>query len=227
MNKLQNTVRSLLPPAQCVFCGQMSSRALCPACRHELPWLDQPVCPRCAMPSLAAGDCAQCQRTLPAFTHTVAAFAYEGWLARCIPAGKFSGRWSLFDLLAREAAHRLDGAARPDVIIPVPLFTARWQERGFNQSQQIAQVWGRYLNVPVQTRWLARVRDTGHQLRLDLPARQRNLRHAFVAKAAVAGRHLVLVDDVMTTGTTLHVAARTLRQAGARRVDAWVLARTL
>ncbi|GGP26413.1 hypothetical protein GCM10010971_22320 [Silvimonas amylolytica] len=179
------------------------------------------------MPSLIAGDCPQCQRTLPAFTRTVAAFEYAGWLARCIPAGKFSGRWSLFDLLAREAAHRLDGMPQPEVIIPVPLFARRWQERGFNQSLQIATVWSRHLGVPVEPRWLARVRDTGHQLQLDLPSRQRNLRQAFSAKSAVAGRHIALVDDVMTTGTTLHVAARTLLKAGARRVDAWVLARTL
>ncbi len=226
LNKLQNTLQCLLPPACCVLCGHEATSGLCGDCQHALPWLDQPVCARCAMPS-AQIICPQCQHNPPAFSQTIAAFAYEGWLARCVPAGKFSGRWNLFTLLAQTSAHRFASATRPDYLIPVPLFDTRWQERGFNQSTLIAQVWGHHFGVPLRPRWLSRVRDTGHQLRLDLEARQRNIRRAFVAAPAVAGHHIVLVDDVMTTGATLHVAARTLLRAGARQVDTWVLARTL
>ncbi|MBB5193610.1 ComF family protein [Silvimonas terrae] len=217
----------LLPPAQCILCGQAARSGLCPACQQDLPWLNQAVCPRCAMPSALPADCPQCQHNPPAFNQTVAAFSYEGWLARCIPAGKFSGRWSLFTLLAQTSAHRFEGVARPDYLVPVPLHGARWRERGFNQSALLAQIWGRHLQVPLSAGWLDRVRDTGHQLRLDLDARQRNMRRAFVTTPTVAGTHIALVDDVMTSGATLHVAARTLLRAGVRRVDAWVLARTL
>lgn len=232
LNKLHNQWLSLfrhglLPPAQCVLCGGDGRQGICDACQLALPWLDIALCPRCAMPSNNAQICAECHHNPPAFTHTLAAFAYQTHVAKLVPAGKFGERWSLFALLAQISASHYRIGSRPDCLVPMPLHASRLRERGFNQSMEIAQVWQRELGVPVQPDLLQRIRDTSHQTQLDVAARARNMRRAFQASPNARGLHIVLVDDVMTSGATLHVAARTLLQAGARQVDAWVLARTL
>ncbi len=115
-------------------------------------------------------------------------------------------------------------------VLPVPLAPGRLAERGYDQAWELAHQVARELQLPARARWLERPVDGAHQADLSLPQRLRNLRGAFrvapSAQAALQGRHVALVDDVMTSGATLREAASALRRAGAARVDAWVLART-
>ena len=116
----------------------------------------------------------------------------------------------------------------PDALVPVPLHRRRLRERGYNQAREIAAPLARQLGVPLREGLLQRVRHTQPQSRLDADARQGNLDDAFAVTASgQLPAHVVLVDDVMTTGATLHAAAWALREAGVRRVDAWVCARAL
>lgn len=226
IQSILNNIHSLRPPSCCLLCGADSqAEAFCANCRDALPWLPDSRCPRCALPTLDGGLCGGCLKKPPAFDQTHAAFAYEGDLARLITSAKFGGNWSIFPALAQLLkAHILSA---PDLIIPLPLHASRLRERGFNQALEIAQPIAASLKRSINVSMLERSRDTEHQARLHHHARERNMRHAFACHANPHGLHLALVDDIMTTGATLDAAARCLKNAGAARVDVWILARTL
>ncbi|MEO5699917.1 MAG: hypothetical protein ABIS17_10085 [Casimicrobiaceae bacterium] len=128
--------------------------------------------------------------------------------------------------LAADVAARVPAAGRPDVLVPLPLTPARQRARGFNQAQEIARETAAGLGIGVE-RLLARVRDGSPQAALPWSGRAANVRGAFACSGDVTGRHVALVDDVMTTGATAGEAARTLIAGGAARVSVWVIARTL
>jgi ComF family protein len=155
-----------------------------------------------------------------------------------IRALKFHQQLGLARLLGEQLARRLaPETARPDLIIPVPLHGARLRERGYNQALEIARPVAHALGVPLDFRTLVRVRATAPQTGMTVAARRKNLRGAFALRddpggvvaamdfAAVRNLHVALVDDVMTTGSTVQAAAQCLRAAGAMEVAIWVIAR--
>ena len=115
----------------------------------------------------------------------------------------------------------------PDCLVAMPLHPARLKERGFNQSQQLARHIGKRLKLPVLISACQRVRDTPSQSNLPWKERRKNMRKAFACSSAVAGKHVAIVDDVMTTGATLNELSLALLETGATEVSAWVVARTL
>ncbi|MCX7078515.1 MAG: ComF family protein, partial [Pseudomonas sp.] len=146
---------------------------------------------------------------------------------------KHNAKWPfgrlLAELLSQSLQHRFDeDLTRPDALVPVPLANKRLRERGYNQAAMIAHWLSDGLNIPCDERLLLRIQDTTAQQDLDAKARKHNLQRAFALApdALIKGRHLALVDDVLTTGTTAESLARLLMQAGARRVDVYCLART-
>jgi ComF family protein len=142
---------------------------------------------------------------------------------------KFGGRRSLArplgDLVGEQCADVL--ADRPDALVPVPLARARERERGFNQAGLVAERLAERLGLRVRPRWLVRLRVTAPQSDLVAVERRANVAGAFAAAPVVAGRHVVVVDDVITTGATVGECARALRAAGARRVGVLAVARVL
>jgi ComF family protein len=178
--------------------------------------------------------CGDCLRAAPAFDATVAATDYAPPLDQLVLALKFGGRLELAPLLAallHEAAEDLAQDEQPALLVPVPLGSRRLTERGFNQALEIAKPLGRALGLPVAGTLVRRVRDTDAQSLLHPDERRRNVAGAFSVRADAAamlrGRHIGLVDDVMTTGETLHALAAALKQAGVARVTNFVFARTL
>lgn len=226
-NFMNNFLNNLLPPAACPLCGADSwHTALCPSCSTALPWLGDLHCPCCALPTLDGKTCGQCLTSPPAYDHICAAFLYRGTMAELITAAKFGTQWFLLPALARMLLDKVAHLEKPDCLIALPLHPQRLKERGFNQAQEIALTLAKTLQIPLAAHMLSRSRNTEHQARLSEKARHRNMRGAFMANPAASAKHIVLVDDVMTTGASLDAAARALKKAGARRVDAWVLART-
>lgn len=203
---------------------------LCPGCESTLPRLLQ-ACPRCAIaydhPDVV-GTCGECQRRPPAQDRTVALYRYAPPVDHFIRALKFHRELGLARLLGERLAVRLaEASTRPDLLVPVPLHAARLRERGYNQALEIARVVARRLAIPLDAHLLVRTRATAPQSDLPIAGRRKNVKGAFAVrgKNCLAGQHVALLDDVMTTGNTVHAAARALRKAGAREVDVWVVAR--
>lgn len=213
---------------RCLACREPAPPGadLCPPCREALPW-NTPACPRCALPMpLQAPCCRDCRRRPPPLHRAHAALRYAAPVDRLLPGFKFHRDLAAGRLLAEAMATRFSALPRPDALLAVPLHRARLRRRGYDQALELARPLARALDLPLLPGILQRLRATRPQSELDGAARARNLRGAFaVDTAAPLPRHVVLVDDVMTTGATLYAAARTLRQAGVSRVDAWVCAR--
>ncbi|QZA79898.1 ComF family protein [Deefgea piscis] len=227
MSNLFDRILNYISPQQCLLCAASSKNSLCEPC---LTTLDRPCvaqsCPCCARPSTQGLICGACSKNPPAFDATIAAFLYADPIACLIQAAKFAGRWSLLPPLGELLAERLSSAARPDLIIPLPLHPARLKERGFNQALEIAQPISKRLQLPLDLSNLSRHKNTEHQARLSANARWHNMRNAFVCCASVNGLRIALVDDVMTSGASMNAAAKALKSAGAIEVFAWVVART-
>lgn len=181
------------------------------------------------MPTARCGDCL---RDPPPFTHTVCVADYAFPWDALIGAFKFRGRAELAGLLAVRlvAAVRAAALPAPTLVLPVPLSPRRLAERGYNQAWELARRAAAALQLPADATLLQRPLETAHQAELGRSERQRNLRTAFMAdprrRAPLQGAHVVLVDDVMTTGATAREASAVLLRAGAAAVDLWVLART-
>jgi ComF family protein len=217
-------------PQACALCADRSGNAmLCAPCMNALPPLP-PACPVCARPSPGSSVCGACLKRPPKFTATLAACTYAFPLDRLVQALKYEHRLALAeplgDALAAAALRAPASYQRPDALIAVPLAAARQRERGFNQSIEIARVVARRTGFPLVT-GLVRTGNAPAQATLPWTQRRRNVRGAFACATSFAGRHVALVDDVMTTGATLEAATAVLLRSGAARVDAWVVARTL
>lgn len=215
-------------PARCLLCGADSATGpACAGCLTDLPWHRQPHCPQCASPTPGGQTCGACLKHPPAFDRTVAALAYAFPLDRLIPRLKYHSQLAIAPLLGHSLVHAAAAHPQPDCLIPMPLHPARIRERGFNHATEIARVAAKQLGLPIDTQSCQRIRDTPPQMSLKHDARRRNVRGAFTCSNAVEGKHIALVDDVMTTGTSLDELAATLKRAGAREVTCWVVARTL
>lgn len=176
------------------------------------------------MPGTGGDLCGRCLRRPPAFDGTAAVFSYDYPVDRLIHRLKYGADFGVADALARHVGGTV---ARPaaDLIVPVPLHPARLAERGFNQAVEIARPLARRWGMALETRAVVR-RRTDDQVGLALAARRKNLRDAFSCHSRFDGAHVLLVDDVMTTGATLDALAKCLKRAGAASVRNLVIART-
>lgn len=231
---VDGALRHFWPPT-CMACGLAgdvaSGRDLCAACHLALPW-NRHACRRCALPLPAAdagGLCGGCLTTASLLERVTASFAYAAPLDRLLPMFKFHQSMAAGRLLSGLMAETLSGAASRSpnaVLVPIPLHRRRLRQRGYDQALELARPLAGRLGLPLAAGLLIRPKATGAQSRLDKSARQRNLSGAFVVNPrCVIPPHVILIDDVMTTGATLEAAAQALRVAGVGRVEAWVCAR--
>lgn len=219
-------VWALVFPARCLGCRRRGT-PICSRCEEAIPWLGAETCPGCATASALGRLCGRC-RNPSALDGLRAACSFEGIVRQAIHDLKY--RQSRFlapvaaDLLARSLATR---PLQADLLIPVPLAGARRRERGYNQSELIVDHLAAAVGVPSAPGGLERVRETPPQVGRSAAERRLNVRDAFGCPdpSAVAGRRVVLVDDVATTGATLRACAEPLKAAGATRVYGLVVAR--
>ncbi len=238
----QKKFLSLLP-CSCMICQRPGSTLLCDRCLQELHHCEDP-CEQCGeklpvllsiSPPLAANHCGNCITRPPPFNRTIFAYRYAGPIVQLIQQFKFNEALILSKLLADMiinsiASHHQDYAL-PDALIPIPLHPTRLKQRGFNQSLELAKHLGKALGIPVSTSLLIRTRATPNQSGLNRKARERNIKGAFTIstgtdQAALAGKHLALVDDVITTGSTAREAAKALKQAKPAQISLMVVAKT-
>jgi ComF family protein len=214
-------------PSRCLGCG-LRGKDLCDPCRSAVPWLTADVCPSCATPSRLARICRACQTETPLLDGARVACHFEGVVRRAIHDLKYRGVVGRAPILAElvvEAVERRPLAV--DLLVPVPLAASRRRQRGFNQAELIANAVAERLGWEARPKILARTRETPQQARLSAVERRANVADAFVCQEpdAVYGRRVAVLDDVMTTGSTLAACAEALRMAGARRVYGLAVAR--
>lgn len=230
--KLLQTLLDAVLPFSCALCGGHAQAAVCSACAHQYLAV-RARCACCANP-LGQGDagrrCGACLAAPPGFDATVTACDYAAPLDALVLQLKFGAQLALAPWMAARLHEALLGSGQPlpDLVCPVPLGRQRLVERGYNQALEVARPLARRLARPVLPQLLERVRDTAPQAGTEPRARAVNVRGAFAVPdvALVAGRHVGVVDDVMTSGHTLAQAAAALKRAGAARVTNIVFART-
>ena len=215
---------------QCAVCRAWGKGRICESCLT----LYAPVRPRCTCCglSLASGRpiCGRCLTEAPPLTATHVAVDYAFPWDALLQRFKFHAGLELQQALAERLLKAVQGAKQPDLLLPVPLSDRHLRERGYNQAQLLAEPLARHLALPCLSGCLLRVRDSAQQARLERAARIRNVKGVFAVDppriAELRGRHVAVVDDVMTSGATLYETGRVLLAAGAASVQAWVLART-
>jgi ComF family protein len=216
----------ILPAQPCQLCGAMSLNGTwCSDCDASLPHLDNAHCPVCALPSPQGEICGQCLKKRPLFDRTIAAYAYMFPMDKLIQSLKYNAQLQLAGMLTTRLAQRIE--CLPDFIVPMPLHPARLRERGFNQSLELARHLAHRLDIPLLPDACKRVRNTPRQSALKWKERSKNMRKAFSCTGDFSGKHVAIVDDVMTSGASMNELALALRRAGAREIDTWVVARTL
>ena len=222
------TLGRRLPAQPCVLCGMMSRNGLwCAGCDADLPYLDMPHCPVCALPTPSGEVCGHCLSDPPLYSHTTAVFAYGFPVDKLIQGMKYGGQLVLAHAFAEKLAQRIAMAELPDYMIAMPLHPAKLRERGFNQSQLIASALAHKMKLELLSRACERVRDTPPQSSLKWKERRKNVRNAFVCNVDLTGKKVALIDDVLTTGASLNALARAVASKGAVQISNWVVARTL
>jgi len=203
---------------------------MCADCEHDFFGSQIARCGTCALrlpQSTTATTCAACLRHPPHFDATIALADYAPPVDGMVIALKAGGRLALADVFGALLARRTSGLDRVRaLLVPVPLAFERHAERGFNQAREIARRAARDLDVALDADGLLRVRHAAPQHVLALAERRSNVRGAFTVRADVRARHVIVVDDVMTTGSTLDEIGAVLKRAGAIRVTNLVVART-
>mgnify|MGYP003607507210 CR=1 FL=1 len=227
---LDRALDRLLPPT-CVLCGAPGADGLdlCAGCLGDLPMNLRP-CPRCAMPvpmATAGLVCGACLSHPPPYQASHIPYLYVDAIPGLVRGAKFHGRLNLTRLLGLCLARSLVQMEtdRPEILIPVPLHPQRWRERGYNQAQEMAQALSSRLAIPIDTQTCVRLHANRPQVGLERDERRLNVRGAFGASRIIPAKHIAILDDVVTTGSTAAEVARVLRQAGAERVDLWAVAR--
>ncbi|MDJ0807585.1 MAG: ComF family protein [Gammaproteobacteria bacterium] len=226
-------IPDILYPRRCLLCGAPGSqgRELCTGCAKDLP-LNHHPCAICALPLPANAPlgtiCGGCSRQKPVFERCYAALLYDDTTGMLISRLKFNRRLNHAGLLAGLLGEYLEQhqAPLPELILPVPLHSRRLRERGYNQALEIGRHLGRHFGLPLSSDRCSRIKSTPAQTGLERKQRQKNLRQAFRLNDSVRGTHIALLDDVVTTGSTVTELAKLLKRSGASRVDVWAVART-
>lgn len=222
------SIQSRLLPATCVLCGAAghSNLNLCRGCRADL----RPItgaCRQCGAPLPSGEVCGECLRRPPPFTTAVVPWHYAPPLDRLIQDLKFGARLTLAGTLGHLLADAVEARAgvRPQWLVPVPLHPSRLRQRGFNQALELARPLARRLGLPVATTTCQRIRATAVQSVLHAGERRRNMRGAFQVNWPNPPTRVAIVDDVLSTGSTVAELARALRRAGVAEIQVWALAR--
>ena len=233
MRQIKDGLLDLLFPPRCIGCGRVGSW-LCATCLEEIELIRPPICPRCGRPLAEITGvrhegrlCYLCQHA-PLQIDGIRSVAYfEGTLREAIHRFKYANLRDLaFPLGEMMSTYWRESPLPAEVIVPVPLHENRLRARGYNQAALLAQVLGQKIGLPISEGTLARVRETLPQVGLGAQERKENVRDAFrCLDDGLAGRRVLLVDDVCTTGSTLEACSLALRQGRARSIWALTLAR--
>lgn len=235
VGKLFRAVLDFVLPAFCGICDkplEKDERVVCEECMSQIQLISEPYCLRCGKPTKGEKVCRNCFVHPHKLLRIRALGVYTGVLVSLIHLLKYTRRLSLAARLGKMMSKLViedNFLRRAQLIIPVSLHPTRMRERGYNQSELLTKNMGEYLNIPISKKSLLRVRNTKSQTRLSTEQRRENVKGAFTVKdtAHIANKHILLVDDVFTTGATLDECAIALLNGGANAVYAVTCAATV
>ena len=217
----------------CVLCEADATTgvSLCRDCLGDLPLIKH-SCHRCGLPTevdIADALCGQCQKQVPPIDYMVSSLEYAYPVGHLVSQLKFQHHLShaniLSHILLKTLKERLSDRAMPELIIPVPLHKKRLRERGFNQALELARPIAKHFSIPVAKSLVVRVKHTQAQSLLNAKLRHQNLKDSFEIIKPITEKHVVIIDDVVTTGTTVYELARLLKTSGVETVGVWAVAR--
>lgn len=240
LSQALNDIGEIIFPPQCLGCAEIlhpfTGQIFCPVCSDKIKFVSGSICPVCGTtfsdspaPDHVCGDCLE-NKTY--FTCARSIFRYETFILEVIHQFKYGRNMSVGETLASYMA----GFSFPDIdftdysmIIPVPLNIKRLRERGFNQSLILARAMGKKRQIPVNFSVLKRQKFTLTQAGSNRNERKQNIKGAFEVKDSkkIAGKNVIIIDDVYTTGATINECAKTLTMAGAKKVAVLTLARVI
>ena len=218
----------ILNPGLCLTCGTpiSSSDFICPHCVEALSPVPNP-CSCCGLPNKAAGQiCPSCLNQPPRWQTMVAPLIYTGWARKIIQDLKFNDQLHNANALLTHILPYYKNN-HVDALLPVPLHKSRLLERGYNQAEEIASVLSLLLDIPVDRSSLKRVKATQAQSGLSLNKRQKNILKAFEFIPQQQYKSVALIDDIITTGSTMTEICKVLKKSGVQQIQVWSLARAL
>ena len=229
--ELAQKLLSRLFPCRCIFCQQTVKHSfeVCPSCYQALPH-NEVCCVRCALPLAEdisnAVLCGRCIQQAPAFDYAHSLFRYEDDIIGLVHQLKFAEKIgfarSIGEMLLMQL---LKTNEKPDCVLPVSLHKSRLRQRGFNQSIEISRVLAKKLAIPIEHTAVVRQRRTAAQTGLNAKQRQKNIKGAFTVVRDINYKHVLIVDDVMTTGATVNELAKVLKKNKVERVGVLSIAR--
>lgn len=224
-------ILDLLYPPVCPFCGKIlngaeksGERGICFSCSGKLPYVEEPCCMKCGKPLREEEReyCADCARHELAFDQGRSLYLHTALVQRAIYQFKFHNKRYYAEIFAREMASRYGKWIRRweiEEIVPIPLHPSRKRTRGFNQAELLAKALGELSGIPAEPNAVRRIRKTKYQKQLDDAGRRQNLKGAFsVVPGWKPKRCILVVDDIYTTGNTIHRTAEALKKAGVQKV---------
>ena len=218
----------IYPPA-CAGCGA-AGEVWCADCRNSVVRIRPPVCERCGYPQNSkSSECAGCGKHQPAYTRLRSYGAYQGALKEAIHALKYQSNLALGFVFSQSLSEVIrDEGWKIDVISPIPLSPKRQKERGYNQAASVAHPLAGLLDIEYDAKSLTRIKNTESQVHLTADDRMKNMSGAFMLKErAWTGKRVLIIDDVITTGSTLNECARIAREGGAADVYGVSIARAI
>lgn len=238
MNNWSNKIQSKLYPYTCFLCGETGDNSLdlCNECLSQFKSIHS-SCTQCGIalnnsygphkPNTSKNSiCGACLKKPPSFDQVKTLYHYEGAARFLIQSLKYQNKHSCARTMGTLMAKHLSSQTiKPDAIIPIPLHRKRLLQRGFNQAAEIANYLQHSKNHRLQNKILKRVINTAQQMSLKAPQRKKNMQGAFSCQPVSKLPYIILIDDVITTGSTANEAAKTLKKAGVKRVDVWAFAR--
>ena len=214
----------ILYPKTCCFCGEVSAEDICNKCRKNIVYIQEPVCKKCGKPiRYEEGElCHDCQNNDFSYEQGKSIWLHKGPVRNSIYRFKYNNKRIYGKFYAEELYRLYQHKIKEwdiDVIIPIPLHQRRRRERGYNQSEIVAKYLGELAGIPIERKVLCRIRNTKPQKSLNHKDRKANLKNAFRAKGDLKKiKNILLIDDIYTTGNTIHEATKALQKKGALKV---------
>jgi len=238
--ELASKLLSKLFPSRCILCGKTVNAPvvneaveLCASCYEKQPF-NTTCCVQCALPLVADSEtdtlCGRCIQKLPEYDYAHSVFRYEGDIIQLVHQLKFSEKITYARSIGELLLLAYDSDAllkveKPDCLLPVPLHASRIWQRGFNQSIEIARVLSSRRNIPIEYGAVIRSRSTTSQTGLSAKKRQKNIKSAFKVVNEMRYKNVLIIDDVVTTGSTVNELAKLLKKNSVDRVGVLSIAR--